>query len=71
MISDFDQLSEKIRQLAELAQSLRRENADLRCQVSALTAEKAELTTRMQQAHQRVSTLLEAIPVTVSDRELA
>ncbi len=70
MISDFDHLSEKIRQLAELAQSLRRENADLRLQASALSAENADLAKRMQQAHQRVAVLLEAIPA-AADRELA
>lgn len=69
MISDFDQLSEKIRQLAELTQSLRRENADLRLQASALAAENIELAQRMQQAHQRVSRLLETIPVATPDRE--
>lgn len=69
MISDFDQLSEKIRQLAELTQSLRRENSDLRLQASALAAENIELARRMQQAHQRVSSLLETIPVATPDRE--
>ncbi len=69
MISDFDQLSEKVRQLAELTQSLRRENSDLRLQASALAAENIELARRVQQAHQRVSSLLETIPVATSDRE--
>ncbi len=71
MISDFDYLSEKIRQLAELAQLLRRENADLRLQASALASENAELGRRMQQAHQRVAALLEAVPAVTPDQELA
>jgi cell division protein ZapB len=67
MISEFDQLSEKIDQLAELARSLRRENADLRLAMTALGDENADLASRIQQAHQRVSALLEKIPAAVSD----
>lgn len=62
MVSEFHQLSEKISQLAELAHSLRRENADLRLQVAALTSENADLNQRIQEAYQRVSALLEKIP---------
>lgn len=62
MISDFHTLSEKIGQLAELTQSLRSENADLRIKSVALAAENAELAQRMQEAHARVSALLEKIP---------
>ena len=62
MISDFQQLSDKIAQLAELTQSLRRENADLRLKSALVAAENAELSKRMQEAHQRVTALLEQIP---------
>lgn len=62
MSSEFDQLSEKVAQLAALTQSLRRENADLRLHVSALTTENAELTRRMGEAHQRVAAVLEKLP---------
>jgi cell division protein ZapB len=62
MVSEFHQLSEKISQLADLAQSLRRENAELRLNMAALTAENAELTMRIQEAYQRVSALLDKIP---------
>jgi cell division protein ZapB len=62
MISDFNTLSEKIGQLAELTQSLRSENADLRIKSSALAAENAELTQRMQEAHARVAALLDKMP---------
>jgi FtsZ-binding cell division protein ZapB len=62
MISDFHNLSEKIGLLAELTQSLRIENADLRVRSAALAAENADLAQRMQEAHERVSALLEKIP---------
>lgn len=62
MISDFQQLTAKVSELAELAQSLRRENAELRRAAATLSAENAELSRRMEEAHQRVSTLLESIP---------
>lgn len=71
MISDFLQLSDKINQLAELAVSLRRENADLRLNVAALAAENADLSRRMQEAHERVAALLDQIPVPEQDEEAA
>lgn len=69
MISDFHQLSEKITQLAELAHSLRRENADLRLQSALVKAENAELGKRMQEAHQRVAALLDQISAAERDEE--
>lgn len=71
MISEFLSLSEKIDQLAELAQSLRRENAELRLHAAAVAAENAELSKRMAEAHIRVSALLEKIPVAGQDEEVA
>ena len=71
MISDFHKLSEKISQLAELMQALRSENADLRLKAVALAAENAELTRRMQEAHERVAALLESIPTPEQDEEAA
>jgi cell division protein ZapB len=62
MISEFHQLAEKISQLAELTNALRRENAELRVSVTGLTTENAELENRMQEAYRRVSVLLEKIP---------
>jgi len=62
MVSEFHQLSEKIVQLAELAQSLRRENADLRLTLASLTTENADLAKRIEEAYQRVSALLDKIP---------
>ena len=71
MISDFHQLSEKIGKLAELAQSLRRENAELRVQAAALTVENADLQQRIEEAHQRVTVLLKNIPAPEPDEEVA
>lgn len=62
MTPEFDQLSEKISQLAELAQKLRRENADLRLQLAALAAENMQMSERMHEAKKRVSALIESIP---------
>ncbi len=71
MISEFHQLSDKISQLAELAQSLRRENADLRLALTTLTTENADLAKRIEEAYQRVSTLLDKIPVSDEQKEEA
>lgn len=71
MISDFHQLSEKITQLAELAVSLRRENADLRLTLASLTAENAELSKRIEEAYHRVSALLDKIPAPDEQNEEA
>jgi cell division protein ZapB len=62
MISDFQELSDKIAQLAELTQSLRRENAQLRQANSALVADNMGYQRRLSEAHDRVSALLEKIP---------
>lgn len=69
MISEFHQLSEKIAELAALTQSLRRENAALRVDSAALTAENADLKQRMEEAHQRVTVLLEKMPAVTPDEE--
>jgi cell division protein ZapB len=69
MISEFHELPDKIKQLAELTQFLRLENADLRLKMAMLSSENASLCMRMQEAHQRVSALLEKIPALVQDEE--
>lgn len=71
MISEFHQLSEKIVQLAELAQSLRRENAELRLTVASLTTENEDLARRIEEAYRRVSALLDKIPATGEQDEEA
>ena len=68
MISEFHQLSEKIRQLAELTQALRHENADLRLNAATLVSENADLIQRINEAHQRVAVLLEKIPALPQDQ---
>lgn len=62
MNSEFNLLSEKIDKLAEMAQFLRRENAELRLRIAAMSSENALLAAKIQQAHQRVSALLDQIP---------
>jgi len=62
MIADFQELSDKIEQLAELTLSLRRENAQLRQANAALVAENLGYQKRLAEAHARVSALLEHIP---------
>lgn len=71
MTSEFDQLSDKIGQLASLTQSLRQENAELRRTIAVLSAENVDLAGRMQQAHQRVAALLAKLPTAESDQEAA
>ena len=62
MSVEFNLLAEKISQLAEMAQTLRRENADLRRSVAAVAAENAALSQRMDSAHERVTALLAQLP---------
>ncbi|MFI4939348.1 MAG: DUF904 domain-containing protein [Burkholderiales bacterium] len=54
-----------------MAQSLRRENAGLRMNAAALAAENADLRQRIDEAHQRVSALLEKLPAPEQDEEAA
>jgi cell division protein ZapB len=62
MISEFHHLADKVGQLAELTQLLRRENAELRLTVAALTEENQDLSKHMEEAYRRVSALLDKIP---------
>jgi cell division protein ZapB len=77
MISEFQDLSDKIDRLAELTASLRRENASLRQANAVLTAENAGFTGLLAEAQRRVAALLEKIPApgaaepTVTDDEAA
>ncbi|WP_307729778.1 hypothetical protein [Massilia sp. YIM B04103] len=68
MISDFQELSDKIDQLAELTLTLRRENSQLRQANAALVAESIANQRRLGEAHARVQALLEKIspPETVA-----
>lgn len=62
MISDFQDLSDKIDRLAQLAQSLRAENYLLRQANSLLSAENIAFKERLLEAQRRVEALLEQFP---------
>ena len=62
MISEFQELSDKIDQLAEMTASLRRENAQLRQANAALVVENMGYQRRLSEASGRVEALLEKIP---------
>ena len=70
MISEFSSLLDKVRQLAELSQTLRRENTELRAAMASITEENARLSSRMKEAHDRVAALIDAMPVP-NDQEAA
>ena len=67
MISEFNDLSDKIDRLAELTQSLRRENATLRQSNAILAAENVAFMERLSEAQHRVEALLATIPPERSD----
>jgi cell division protein ZapB len=62
MIPDFQELSDKIDQLAELTHALRRENAQLRQANAALVVENMGYQRKLGEASSRVAALLEQIP---------
>jgi cell division protein ZapB len=62
MISEFQDLSDKIDRLAELTTSLRRENATLRQSNAMLSAENVAYMERLTEAQRRVEALLARIP---------
>ena len=66
MISEFQELSDKINKLAELTQSLRRENAELRQSNEALLRGNLEYMARLAGAKLRLQTLLEQLPPEVA-----
>ncbi len=63
MLPDFNSLLEKLRQLVELSHALRAENAELRSELAKLAADNAQLAQRMNEARDRVSRLIAALPV--------
>ena len=71
MISEFATLLDKIRQLADVTQLLRSENANLRAKLAALGADNLALAARMTEAHERVTALLETMPEAASNEEAA
>lgn len=62
MISEFEQLAEKVSRLAELTQTLRQENAALRRTAVDLASENKELRERVQEAYSKVEAILAQLP---------
>ena len=71
MASEFQTISEKILQLASLAQQLRLENAELRLRAASLQAENVDMSSKMQAARQRVAALLDRYQINESATEEA
>jgi len=69
MIPEFQQLAKKVDQMMTLVYTLRDENTDLRSQVAKLSETNEELTERIQEAHERVSVVLENAPFTEQGSE--
>ncbi|MBY0574219.1 MAG: DUF904 domain-containing protein [Undibacterium sp.] len=63
MISEFELLAEKLKRLAEMTHTLRLENATLRRNTVDLGDENARLRERVQQAHDRVESILAQLPL--------
>ncbi|MBC3874443.1 DUF904 domain-containing protein [Undibacterium flavidum] len=62
MISEFELLADKLNRLAEMAQTLRLENAALRRTAVDLASENKDLRERVQEAHDKVEAILAALP---------
>ncbi len=62
MLEDFDTLARKVAELAQLAQSLRTENQQLRAQLAAASAELDTMRSRVEQATRRLDAMLERLP---------
>lgn len=62
MLEDFDALARKVAELAQLAQSLRTENQQLRAQLAAASTELDALRARVEQATRRLDAVLERLP---------
>jgi len=62
MHAELDSLEDKIRQVAELCHTLRRENIALRQQLLTAQQDNKQLTTRLEAAKSRLLTLLDTLP---------
>ena len=62
MHAELDTLEAKIRQVAELCQTLRRDNIALRQQLLSSQQDNKQLTTRLEAAKARLQALLETLP---------
>lgn len=62
MHAELDILETKIRQVAELCNTLRQENIALRQQLLTAQRDNKQLTTRLEAAKMRLQTLLDTLP---------
>ncbi len=62
MHAELETLEAKIRQVAELCHTLRRENSSLRQQLLTTQHDNKQLTTRLEAAKTRLQALLETLP---------
>jgi cell division protein ZapB len=62
MYAELDTLEAKIRQVAELCHSLRRDNIALRQQLLASQQDNKQLTARLDAAKTRLQAMLETLP---------
>ncbi len=62
MHAELDTLEAKIRQVAELSQTLRQENIALRQQLLTAQQDNKQLTTRLDAAKVRLNALLDTLP---------
>jgi cell division protein ZapB len=62
MHAELDTLEAKIRQVAELCQSLRQDNIALRQQLLASQQDNKQLTTKLDAAKTRLQALLNSLP---------
>ncbi len=69
MISEFQELSDKIDRLAQLTQSLRSENYLLRQANALLSAENVDFKHRLLQAQQRVEAMLAQLEPADADQD--
>jgi uncharacterized protein (TIGR02449 family) len=69
MISEFQDLSDKIERLAELVGSLRRENALLRQTNKLLSDENMAYLERLAEVQQRVEAVIEQLPAPEAEEE--
>lgn len=67
MISEFQLLARKIDQLAEMATTLRSENASLRRQLADVSADYSACQEKMREAQRRVAALLAQLPAPEPD----
>lgn len=71
MISEFQDLSDKIDRLAQLAQSLRSENYLLRQANALLSTENVDFKNRLIEAQHRVEALLSQLDPVPADHDVA